>query len=112
MSWLVDDSQFTRTFANVLANNPDACVPIEKIVLRVISAVASTNQQTPQFGKISGFEDEDGTFFFMPKRLLRCNSPGDVSSCWSAFGLWHCSASNTILTNSRWLMDWPNRLSP
>jgi hypothetical protein len=67
MSWLVDDSQFTRTFANVLANNPDACVPIEKIVLRVISAVASINQQTPQFGKISGFEDEDGTFFFMPK---------------------------------------------
>jgi hypothetical protein len=29
--------------------------------------VENTNQQTPQFGKISGLEDEDGTFFFMPK---------------------------------------------
>ncbi len=63
----VDDSQFTRTFANVLTNNPSSCVPIENIVLRVISAVENTNQQTPQFGKISGLEDEDGTFFFMPK---------------------------------------------
>jgi len=63
----VDDSQFTRTFANVLTNNPSNCVPIENIVLRVISAVENTNQQTPQFGKISGLEDEDGTFFFMPK---------------------------------------------
>jgi tetratricopeptide (TPR) repeat protein len=63
----VDDSQFTRTFANVLTNNPSSCVPIENIVLRVTSAVENTNQQTPQFGKISGLEDEDGTFFFMPK---------------------------------------------
>lgn len=63
----VDDSQFTRTFANVLTNNPSNCVPIENIVLRVISAVENTHQQTPQFGKISGLEDEDGTFFFMPK---------------------------------------------
>jgi len=63
----VDDSQFTRTFANVLTNNPSNCVPIENIVLRVISAVENANQQTPQFGKISGLEDEDGTFFFMPK---------------------------------------------
>jgi len=63
----VDDSQFTRTFVNVLTNNPSNCVPIENIVLRVISAVENTQQQTPQFGKISGLEDEDGTFFFMPK---------------------------------------------
>ncbi len=63
----VDDSQFTRTFANVLTNNPSNCLPIENIVLRVISAVENTQQQTPQFGKISGLEDEDGTFFFMPK---------------------------------------------
>ncbi len=63
----VDDSQFTRTFANVLTNNPSNCVPIENIVLRVISAVENSNQQSPQFGKISGLEDEDGTFYFMPK---------------------------------------------
>jgi len=63
----MDDSQFTRTFANVLANSPDACVPIERIVLKVTSAMENTGQQKPQFGKISGLEDEDGTFFFIPK---------------------------------------------
>jgi hypothetical protein len=63
----VDDSQFTRTFANVLTNSPDACVPIESIVLKVTSAVVSNNQQKPMFGKINGLEDEDGSFFFIPK---------------------------------------------
>ncbi|MCP4311931.1 MAG: tetratricopeptide repeat protein [Bacteroidetes bacterium] len=63
----VDDSQFTRTFANVLANSPDTCVPIESIVLKVTSAVESNNLQKPLFGKINGLEDEDGTFFFIPK---------------------------------------------
>jgi len=63
----VDDSQFTRTFANVLANSPDACVPIESIVLKVTSAVVNNNQQKPLFGKINGLEDENGTFFFIPK---------------------------------------------
>lgn len=63
----VDDSQFTRTFANVLINNPSNCVPIENIVLKVTSAVQNTTSQTPQFGKIAGLEDEDGTFFFIPK---------------------------------------------
>jgi len=63
----VDDSQFTRTFANVLVNNPSSCIPIENIVMKVTSAVENTTKQSPQFGKISGLEDEDGTFFFIPK---------------------------------------------
>jgi len=63
----VDDSQFTRTFANVLANNPNECVPIENIVQKVTTAVVNNNQQKPQFGKIAGLEDENGTFFFIPK---------------------------------------------
>jgi tetratricopeptide (TPR) repeat protein len=63
----VDDSQFTRTFANVLANNPNECLPIENIVQKVTTAVVNNNQQKPQFGKISGLEDENGTFFFIPK---------------------------------------------
>ncbi|MDF1574549.1 MAG: tetratricopeptide repeat protein [Bacteroidales bacterium] len=63
----VDDSQFTRTFANMLINNPGACVPIENIVLKVRSAVENINRQSPQFGKIAGLEDENGTFFFIPK---------------------------------------------
>jgi tetratricopeptide (TPR) repeat protein len=63
----VDDSQFTRTFANVLANSPDVCVPIERIVLKVTTAVVNSNQQKPLFGNIKGLEDENGTFFFIPK---------------------------------------------
>lgn len=62
-----DDSQFTRTFANTLANNPDECIPIESIVMKVTTAVTGNNQQKPQFGKIAGLEDENGTFFFIPK---------------------------------------------
>lgn len=63
----VDDSQFTRTFANTLANNPGNCIPIENIVQKVTTAVTENNQQKPQFGKIAGLEDENGTFFFIPK---------------------------------------------
>ena len=63
----VDDSQFTRTFANTLANNPNECVPIENVVQKVTTAVVSNNQQKPQFGRIAGLEDENGTFFFIPK---------------------------------------------
>jgi hypothetical protein len=61
----VDNSQFTRTFANALKNNPDACIPIENIVSKVTLAVAKNKQQKPKFGKIFGLEDEDGTFFFI-----------------------------------------------
>ena len=63
----VDNSQFTRTFANSLANNPNACIPIEAIVNKVTSAVVANNQQKPKFGKIDGLGDEDGTFFFISK---------------------------------------------
>jgi tetratricopeptide (TPR) repeat protein len=64
----IDNSQFTKTFANTLANNPDACVPIELIVNKVTLAVSqSNNQQKPQFGKIAGLSDENGSFFFMVK---------------------------------------------
>ncbi len=63
----VDNSQFTRTFANSLANNPNSCIPIENIVSQVTIAVIKNNQQRPKFGKIAGLEDENGTFFFMLK---------------------------------------------
>jgi len=63
----VDNSQFTRTFANALVNNPNACIPIENIVNTVSQAVEKNNQQKPKFGKIAGFEDENGTFFFIAK---------------------------------------------
>jgi len=63
----VDNSQFTKTFATTLANNPDACVPIELIVNKVTQAVVQNKQQKPQFGKIAGLTDENGTFFFIVK---------------------------------------------
>ncbi len=63
----VDNSQFTKTFANTLINSQDACLPIESIVQRVTTAVTSNNQQKPLFGKIAGLGDEDGTFFFIAK---------------------------------------------
>ncbi len=64
----VDNSQFTRTFANTLANNPDACIPIQLIVQKVTLAVTQNNQQKPKFGKIVGLTDEDGEFFFISKQ--------------------------------------------
>jgi tetratricopeptide (TPR) repeat protein len=63
----VDDSQFTRTFANTLRGNPNTCIAIEEIVLQVTKAVTQNNQQKPIFGKITGLRDEDGTFFFIKK---------------------------------------------
>jgi len=63
----IDNSQFTKTFANSLSHNPDMCIPIENIVIKVSSAVVKNKNQKPTFGKISGLEDEDGTFFFMKK---------------------------------------------
>jgi len=63
----VDDSQFTRTFASALTNNPNACIPIEEVVAKVATAVGGNNQQKPKFGKITGLKDEDGTFFFIAR---------------------------------------------
>jgi tetratricopeptide (TPR) repeat protein len=62
-----DNSQFTKTFANSLINNSDVCIPIESIVLNVGESVTKDNQQKPQFGKIAGLEDENGTFFFIKR---------------------------------------------
>lgn len=62
-----DDSQFTRTFANSLMGNTNACLPIEDIVSKVTLAVTNNNQQKPKFGQISGLAHEDGTFFFIAK---------------------------------------------
>ncbi|MFC2086473.1 caspase family protein, partial [Bacteroidota bacterium] len=63
----VDNSQFSKTFAKSLIYSEDACLPIESIVSKVTEAVSESNAQKPQFGKIQGFEDENGTFFFMRK---------------------------------------------
>jgi tetratricopeptide (TPR) repeat protein len=62
-----DNSQFTKTFASSLNNNPDACIAIDKIVKKVTSSVQQAGNQAPKFGKIKDLEDEGGTFFFIKK---------------------------------------------
>ena len=62
-----DNSQFTKTFSAALINNPDACISIDKIAKKVISAVTAAGNQAPKFGKIKDLEDEGGTFFFIKK---------------------------------------------
>jgi hypothetical protein len=62
-----DNSQFTKTFAKSLQFNENSCIPIETIVSNVTAATATNENQKPLFGKIAGFEDENGTFFFIKK---------------------------------------------
>lgn len=62
-----DNSLFARTFANILNNNPEKCIPIDRISERVTIAVEQNQKQKPKFGNISGLEDESGTFFFIRK---------------------------------------------
>ncbi len=64
---LSEKSQFTRTFANTLAMNPNSCIPIESLVEKVSASVIANKQMNPMFGKIAGLEDENGTFFFILK---------------------------------------------
>jgi hypothetical protein len=63
-----DNSGFTKTFAITLMDNKDACLPIETIVDKVTQDVSQHNQQKPLFGKITGLDDENGTFFFISKQ--------------------------------------------
>jgi hypothetical protein len=62
-----DNSKFTATFANILKNNTNSCIPIETIVKYVTAAVSTEAGQKPKFGKIQGLEDGNGTFFFIVK---------------------------------------------
>jgi len=62
-----DNSQFTKTFSGTLINNPDACISIDKIAKKIISAVTAAGNQAPKFGKIKDLEDGGGTFFFIKK---------------------------------------------
>ncbi len=62
-----DNSQFTKTFSAALINNPDACISIDKVAKKIISAVTQAGNQAPKFGKIKDLEDAGGTFFFMKK---------------------------------------------
>lgn len=64
---VIDESEFTKSFAEALHSNSTSCITIESIVTQVTSAVMDNNQQKPKFGKIDGLTDDDGTFFFISK---------------------------------------------
>jgi tetratricopeptide (TPR) repeat protein len=63
----LDNSYFARTFANALANNPADCIPIDAIAERITIVMNKNTAQKPVFGRISGLEDHNGTFFFVTK---------------------------------------------
>lgn len=63
----LDNSLFTRTFANALENNPADCIPIDAIADRVSIVMYKNTAQKPVFGRITGLEDKSGTFFFVTK---------------------------------------------
>lgn len=63
-----EPSVFTRTFASLLSHNINPCLPIENIVNQLIMAASRSNQPIPRFGKITGMQDEGGTFFFIKKQ--------------------------------------------
>ncbi len=63
----MDNSLFTKTFINSLANNPADCIPVDAIAERISIVMYKHTAQKPVFGRISGLEDKNGTFFFMRK---------------------------------------------
>ncbi len=63
----MDNSLFTKTFINSLANNPKDCIPIDAIAERISIVMYKHTAQKPVFGRISGLDDKNGTFFFMRK---------------------------------------------
>ena len=62
-----DNSLFTRAFANTLLNNEDDCVTIDDIAKRVSIVLRNSSHQSPEFGRITGLEDDLGTFFFITR---------------------------------------------
>ncbi len=64
----MDNSLFTKTFANALLNNPKDCIPVDAIADRVTLVMNKNSGQKPMFGKIAGLEDKNGTFFFISKK--------------------------------------------
>ncbi len=63
----MDNSLFTKTFANALLNNPADCIPVDAIADRITLVMNKNSGQKPMFGKIAGLEDKNGTFFFISK---------------------------------------------
>lgn len=57
-------SPLSQKFAQLLQQQPDACMPIEKVVLEMRDE-SSMHGRVPRLGVITGMGHENGTFFFM-----------------------------------------------
>lgn len=57
-------SPLSQTFAQLLLQQPNACMPIEKVVFEMRDE-SSLGGKIPRLGVISGMGHENGTFFFM-----------------------------------------------
>jgi tetratricopeptide (TPR) repeat protein len=62
----VQKSVFTEVFANALESNSNTCIPIDEVFQKINTEVRKSNQ-VARFGKISGLDDQNGTFFFIRK---------------------------------------------
>jgi len=63
----LDNSLFAQSFINALSNNPADCIPIDAIAERITLVMQKNTIQKPVFGRISGLENNNGTFFFITK---------------------------------------------
>jgi hypothetical protein len=61
----LDNSLFTELFVGALKNNPANCIPIDAIAEQISLVMYKNTSQKPVFGKITGLEDNNGTFFFI-----------------------------------------------
>jgi tetratricopeptide (TPR) repeat protein len=62
-----DNSLFARSFSNALLNNDDDCMTIDELAKRIIIILQANSSQVPEFGRIAGLNDEQGTFFFISR---------------------------------------------
>lgn len=62
-----DNSLFAQSFSNSLLNNENDCLSIDEIAKKVTIIMQANTYQNPEFGRISGLEDQSGTFFFIAR---------------------------------------------
>lgn len=62
----VQQSIFTDVFSRALDRNDNTCIPIDEVFQKINTEVRKSNQ-IARFGKITGLDDENGTFFFIRK---------------------------------------------
>jgi tetratricopeptide (TPR) repeat protein len=63
----MDNSFFAQTFSNTLANNNTDCISIDAIAEKISLVMQKNTPQKPVFGRISGMENNNGTFFFITR---------------------------------------------